>query len=177
MLIDAVAERQHRSVDLLRLTPSGGREAPPPPRGGPLPMHSHRAAPRRRPSRHNGRQIANHHLYASSCQTRRDTPRNLQKDATEPAPRKTLHHRRQTHPRPTKPPSEECRTPPASPPLSFLRDAILRRPEKTKEGERRKKYVILRSAERRACGGCLGWWVGCAALGFASAASRLHCVG
>jgi hypothetical protein len=105
MLIDVAAKCQHRSADLLRLTPSGGREMPPPPRGGPLPMHSHRAAPRRRPNRHNGRQITNHHLYASSCQTRRDTPRNLHKDATEPAPRKTLRHRRQTHPRPTKPPT------------------------------------------------------------------------
>jgi hypothetical protein len=82
MLIDAVAECQHRSVDLFRLTPSGGRETPPPPRGNPLPMHSHRtSAPA---NRHNSRQIADHHLHTSSCQARCDTPRNLQKD-TEPA--------------------------------------------------------------------------------------------
>jgi hypothetical protein len=118
MLIDAVAERQHRSVDLFRLTPSGGRETPPPPRDNPLPMHSRRAALRRRPNRHNGRQIANHHLYTSSCQARRDTPRNLQKDATEPAPRKTHRHRRQTHPAP-QPPTAKNGVFPASPP-SFV---------------------------------------------------------
>jgi hypothetical protein len=46
-------------------------------------------------------------------------------------------------------------------------------PKKEKRGERRKgtSFFAVPSA------GLVGWWVGCTASGFASAASRLHYVG
>jgi len=57
--------------------------------------------------------------------------------------------------------------------VGWKRDAILRRSEERKEGERRRSAPFFAVPSV----GLVGWWVGCAASGFASAASRLHYVG